>query len=670
LNPPIFSPFDLRKSLLHVAVALLAIVSAAPGVKAQVPPRPIDATDLRNPIEFGASGVVQAGDDPAFAQPDFDDSGWSLADAKRRLRDYFPKNQQPIIWRRLHVQVKPTAVGLALSLEPYGIDRAFEIYVNGQKLFASGQVDPYIPYTRSSRILVRIPDDLTRTGLLIVAIRARTPLSTWARENAAFNRDILTLGSENTLRDRNLLKLIRLKAMPALLALLGLGVGLVALALLSAHPREMEYLCIFALGMVGAAQFALYTLPSLIQNIPALWDVLDLSLVGLQCVAFLLLCQALTRHRFSRWLWVYVAASVLLMFSVSVAFDFGSVPGDYKDLAMTPYYLVFAGIMPLLLFRQLRRGNREAGILIGFLIFWSVGMFLVVLLAIMYRTPILRSSAGTVAHWLEGFPIGVVNVSVIDIGSLIFWVSLTIIMVLRATSASRREALMEGELEAARELQQVIFPEEVQAIPGFVVESVYLPAQQVGGDFFQVLPTSDGGLLLIVGDVAGKGLPAAMLVSVLVGAVRTVAEYTTEPGEILVSLNERLLGRTRGGFSTAVAARIFPDGTIRVANAGHIHPYLNGHELELPGALPLGIQAGTHYETNSFHLPAWSRLTFYSDGVIEAQNHKRELFGFDRGKAISTESAAAIVEAARQFGQSDDITVVAITRVAAIATAA
>src|SRR5208282_341168 len=105
---------------LHVAVALLAIVSAAPGVKAQVPPRPIDATDLRNPIEFGASGVVQAGDDPAFAQPDFDDSGWSLADAKRRLRDYFPKNQQPIIWRRLHVQVKPTAVGLALSLEPYG----------------------------------------------------------------------------------------------------------------------------------------------------------------------------------------------------------------------------------------------------------------------------------------------------------------------------------------------------------------------------------------------------------------------------------------------------------------------------------------------------------------------------------------------------------------------
>jgi len=288
----------------------------------------------------------------------------------------------------------------------------------------------------------------------------------------------------------------------------------------------------------------------------------------------------------------------------------------------------------------------------------------------MYRTPILRSSAGTVAHWLEGFPIGVVNVSVIDIGSLIFWVSLTIIMVLRATSASRREALMEGELEAARELQQVIFPEEVQAIPGFVVESVYLPAQQVGGDFFQVLPTSDGGLLLIVGDVAGKGLPAAMLVSVLVGAVRTVAEYTTEPGEILVSLNERLLGRTRGGFSTAVAARIFPDGTIRVANAGHIHPYLNGHELELPGALPLGIQAGTHYETNSFHLPAWSRLTFYSDGVIEAQNHKRELFGFDRGKAISTESAAAIVEAARQFGQSDDITVVAITRVAAIATAA
>jgi serine phosphatase RsbU (regulator of sigma subunit) len=93
-------------------------------------------------------------------------------------------------------------------------------------------------------------------------------------------------------------------------------------------------------------------------------------------------------------------------------------------------------------------------------------------------------------------------------------------------------------------------------------------------------------------------------------------------------------------------------------------------ELELPGALPLGVMSGVAYDTIQFHLAPGSRLTFYSDGVIEAQNQKGELFGFDRARDISTQPAAAIAEAAKQFGQEDDITVVTITREAAIATAA
>lgn len=102
---------------------------------------------------------------------------------------------------------------------------------------------------------------------------------------------------------------------------------------------------------------------------------------------------------------------------------------------------------------------------------------------------------------------------------------------------SRQQTLLEGELAAAREVQQVILPERVEAVPGFNVESVYQPARQVGGDFFQVLPAGDGGLLVVLGDVAGKGLPAAMLVSVLIGAIRGVAEYTKDPVEILGRLN-------------------------------------------------------------------------------------------------------------------------------------
>jgi hypothetical protein len=221
---------------------------------------------------------------------------------------------------------------------------------------------------------------------------------------------------------------------------------------------------------------------------------------------------------------------------------------------------------------------------------------------------------------------------------------------------------MEGEMAAAREVQRMILPDRGASFPGYAVESVYQPAKQVGGDFFQVLPAGNGGLLIVVGDVAGKGLPAAMLVSLLVGSIRTTAEDSNDPVLMLRRLHDRLEGRSCGGFATALAAHITGDGVVTIANAGHLSPYLDGREIELPGALPLGITGGGQYETTTLELRPGSRLTFYSDGVVEAQNAKGELFGFDRAKVISTEPAAKIVEAAVKFGQSDDITVVTIER--------
>ena len=227
------------------------------------------------------------------------------------------------------------------------------------------------------------------------------------------------------------------------------------------------------------------------------------------------------------------------------------------------------------------------------------------------------------------------------------------------------KALLEAEMAAAREVQQVIVPEKSESFPGYVVESVYQPATQVGGDFFQVLPSGSDGLLVVVGDVAGKGLPAAMLVSMLVGSIRTAAEDSSDPVLMLRRLHMRLVGRSMGGFATAVAALISPDGMVTIANAGHLSPYLDGREVELAGALPLGIADGGSFEAKRFELRPASRLTFYSDGIVEAQNKHGELFGFERAKAISTKPAATIVEAAVKFGQEDDITVVTIERLPA-----
>lgn len=223
------------------------------------------------------------------------------------------------------------------------------------------------------------------------------------------------------------------------------------------------------------------------------------------------------------------------------------------------------------------------------------------------------------------------------------------------------KALLESEMAAARQVQQVIVPNPHQKIPGFVVESAYTPAREVGGDFFQVLQ-KDGGLLLVIGDVSGKGLPAAMLVSLVVGTIRAVADETQDPVVLLTKLHGQITGRTPDGFVTALAAFIAEDGGVTIVNAGHLPPYLDGREMELPGALPLGVGGSGQFEASRFELRAGSRLTFLSDGVIEAQKPDGELFGFERMQAMAREPAAAIAEAAVAFGQADDITVVTIER--------
>ncbi len=99
----------------------------------------------------------------------------------------------------------------------------------------------------------------------------------------------------------------------------------------------------------------------------------------------------------------------------------------------------------------------------------------------------------------------------------------------------------EAEIDQARQIQQLLIPEAIPTIPGFVLETEYRPAQQVGGDFFQIIPDNAGGVLIIVGDVTGKGLQAGMQVALIVGAIRTIVETSHEPQVVLESLNRQTL---------------------------------------------------------------------------------------------------------------------------------
>lgn len=197
-----------------------------------------------------------------------------------------------------------------------------------------------------------------------------------------------------------------------------------------------------------------------------------------------------------------------------------------------------------------------------------------------------------------------------------------------------------------------------------------VPPKTVGGDFFQTLSKPDGSLLVVVGDVSGKGMSAAMLVAVLVGAIRTRADESFDPAAMLTMLNQRLIGRSGGHLATCLAAELRPNGEMRIANAGHLPPYLNGQELPLEGSLPLGAADVIDPSSRTITLQPGDHLTLLTDGVVEAMNSASELFGFDRARTISSQPAAAIVQQAQAFGQKDDITVLSIEFIGAPSEAA
>jgi len=231
--------------------------------------------------------------------------------------------------------------------------------------------------------------------------------------------------------------------------------------------------------------------------------------------------------------------------------------------------------------------------------------------------------------------------------------------------ARQQRALLE-EYRSAQELQRMLIPEALPALPGYAVTSAYRPAAEVGGDFFQLIPLEEGSTLVVIGDVSGKGLKAAMTVSLIVGALHTVAEISDDPGAILAGLNRRLHGRLANGFVTCLVLRISPSGECLIANAGHLAPFLNDREVSVAASLPLGVVDGERYESAAIHLDVDDRLTLYTDGLLEARNGGGELFSFERLSQLmaARPDAAQAVETAVAFGQEDDVTVVTLTRLA------
>ncbi|HUB30448.1 MAG TPA: SpoIIE family protein phosphatase [Terracidiphilus sp.] len=233
----------------------------------------------------------------------------------------------------------------------------------------------------------------------------------------------------------------------------------------------------------------------------------------------------------------------------------------------------------------------------------------------------------------------------------------------RYMRSQTEKATLEGEMAAAREVQRTMVPEDLPAIRGYHLESVYRPAAEVGGDFFRVIGLQSGRSLVVIGDVSGKGLRAAMIVSMIVGMLRTLSGFTEEPAEILNELNRRLCGETQGGFATCLVVRL-EDGLLTLANAGHLPPYVNGSEIPLAGSLPLGLVESAGYCQTSLEIRTGDRFVVLTDGIPEARNPQGVLLGFPKVESLLRDGASArtLAETAQHFGQNDDLTVISIAR--------
>jgi hypothetical protein len=595
------------------------------------------------------------GDDPAWARSGFDDSAWETV----RIDDLggtkagwtVGPSQAGWRWFRLHLKLHENHPDLALLID--GGEGAYALYVNG--------IEVPGPHLGSSFSVKRpteraVPLDVPGTDLEI-ALRTFTPPSYRVWHLPLFMT--VSLGTPDAIEnERQGLESFRIySAMPSIsINLLLILAGIAAFALYRSQRKHREYLWLgMYLFLQGASYLAWGCQQAGLFPLSANFLFSD-PLLYLIAIAQIEFTFSFGGRRVGRAWRVY---QVLLLAPLPLIWLSwrGQFSSDAYIVIEALILVPVAVLLPVLLLIWYRRGNREAGWLIlpSLLPAATVSTYDLGTLSIFFGWQRLDFLDNTI-------PFGPISVQPADIGDFLFLLAIAIVMFLRFTRISREQARSAAEFEAAREIQQRLVPPSLPEIPGFYVEAAYLPAQEVGGDFYQVLEQRDGYALIVVGDVSGKGLKAAMTGALAIGALRTLADENLSPGTLLSRLNRQMLAAQESGFITCLCVRVSFQGSVTMANAGHLSPYRGGEEIEVDSGLPLGLTAGAEYAETHLELAPGETLTLLSDGVVEAMNPQHQLLGFERVRAMSGQSAHDIAAAAQAFGQEDDITVLTLKR--------
>ncbi|MHB1959550.1 MAG: PP2C family protein-serine/threonine phosphatase [Acidobacteriaceae bacterium] len=600
------------------------------------------------------------GDNPAWADPNFDDSQWPLLRSDKPWSTQGYPGYGGYAWYRFQVVVPPGEGNLSLSLPP--IVTSYQVFVDGKLVKTVGRMPPDGTGTMALPTIVSLqvaPSQGPRSITIALRVWHWPGWSNYRgggpqRGGGLVGQSVLLQRRTELSHDSRLLS----NGGDYTLALVEGIAGLLGLLLFLIRRTEWEYLWFAGNALLNAVIFLYRIYWHLIPVAIIARDWVNNVLILASALFFIAFLVTLLRARRTVLLYLAIAASFLQILNF-IFLEIGLYPVGWTNLVSAILYAVILVWAAGLLIQKSRAALPDARLL------------LVPVLLALTLNPVESALWGT---YQLGWQKTVTNPSLNlftrpfaftmdDAVEILFLLAMLAILINRFARTRREEQRLASELEAARGMQSLLVSATPPVTPGFTVESVYLPASEVGGDFFQILPGDDGSLLVVVGDVSGKGLKAAMTVSTIVGALRGCT--VRKPADVLAYLNRVLHGQI-AGFATCSAALISADGAMTIANAGHLAPYRNGEELAVQGGLPLGIVETGEYEETRFEIAAGDRLTFISDGVVEATNESHELFGFARTQAISHQPAHAIAETAKSFGQGDDISVLSVTRLQAM----
>jgi hypothetical protein len=500
------------------------------------------------------------GDDPRWADPAFDDRGWETV-GRRRIRPMEDAKENRF-WLRMRVTVpagEPAAV--------FVIRCACEVFLDGFRLGATGDLNAPRPKTTKGLTVFPVPAGLAGRSVVLAARLYHPPgreawagLVTWISIRLLPVREVGPVAAQiEEVWDFAV-------SVRSIFLLLALG-GLLAAAL----GQRNDPLILGMLGYVCAYLANSFLMSSPMNSADSfawMWVASTPTLPALVFIQWQLAGLPIRRT----WSATLLVCFLVLRTPWQVGL-FLAKPEPWTQLAVsTPLipYPMALGVATYAAARGWGRSSRTVRFLMAAVV-----------------TTLAINSIARLAG--QGWIPGLLAAPVDTVVTLAFTIVATAYVIRTGRERRAEQERLRSEMESAQTVQALLLN---QAIPA-EVDAVYLPASEVGGDFYQVLERADGSRVVLVGDVSGKGLKAAMLVSATIGMLRR--EKSSSPGAILAGLNDGLAEQVGGGFVTCCCARFGPEGTVTIANAGHPSPYCDGREVAVEAGLPLGVVAGVAY---------------------------------------------------------------------------